>query len=341
MHLRPLFLLSLLIIGEAVAAVSDQYKTATQARINGTYIMVVFANGTKGMVPAASLKPEDHEWLLALAQKKPMAAVKSKVSFVSEAEANSAKAKKTITVSSVEGPLETVQLCPPNVMRDQIGGTCMLYARIHWLDIAGFYTKTPEIYKIINETPPDAPWREPKYVYGLSSVFTTHQPQPNRHPLPPEAEPFEWARAELRKGRPLLAAFPREIWQALPPGFIAAHPWNGGNVGHQIVINGFTWNKETRRGTFHIINSWAELPDFDLTTEAAGGGALVIEESLSPIGEVLKEAGSGGSGKETVKNIRFIKKVGAVNLYEVETTHSTRRMVGASEEAVRDLVEKP
>ncbi len=301
--------------------------------------MVVLADGTKAMVPVTSLKPEDNEWLIALSQKKPMAESKSKVTIVTAAEASPVTVKTTLTRSSIEGPLETVQLCPPNIMRDQIGGTCMLYARIHWLDIAGYYTQTPEIYKIINGTPPNAPWREPRYVHGLSTVFTTQKSQPVRHELPAQAEPFEWAREQLRKGRPLLAAFPREIWQALPPGFIAAHSWNGGSVGHQIVINGFTWNKETRRGTFHIINSWAELPDFDLTTEAAGGGALAIEESLSPVGEVLKEP-AGGSAREVVKSIRLIKAVGAVNLYEVETNRDTRRMVAVSEDAVRELVEK-
>jgi hypothetical protein len=326
--------------GDALAAVSDSYKTATQARVNGTYVMVVFADGTKSMVPTASLKPEDHEWLIALSQKKPMAVGKSTVTIAAPAEVSPPKAKKTIVTSTVEGPLETVQLCPPNVLRDQIGGTCMLYARVHWLDIAGYYVANPEIYKIINDTPPDAPWREPRYVRGLGSVFTSHTPQPVRHPLPPQAEPFDWARDELRKGRPLLAAFPREIWQALPPGFIAAHPWGGGSVGHQIIINGFTWNKETRKGTFHIINSWAELPQFDLTTDAAGGGALVIEESLSPLGET-SAAGGAGAAKEVVKSIRLIKPVGAVNLYEVETNQGTRRMVAASEDAVRELVEKP
>lgn len=111
-------------------------------------------------------------------------------------------------------------------------------------------------------------------------------------------DPFEWARGELRKGRPLLAAFPREIWQALPPGFIAAHPWGGGNVGHQIVVNGFTWNSETKQGTFHIINSWAELPEFDLKTEAAKGGALVISYSMLPKGEAppVAEKRSGEIG---------------------------------------------
>jgi hypothetical protein len=60
-------------------------------------------------------------------------------------------------------------------------------------------------------------------------------------------------------------------------------------VGHQIVINGFTWNSETRQGTFHIVNSWAELPEFDLKTEAAKGGALMIQESLCPKGEAPPE----------------------------------------------------
>ena len=340
MRLTSLFLLSIGLFGEAGAAVSDQYLTATQARISGSYMIVVLADGTKNMVPVASLKIEDHEWLVALSQKKPMAEVKSKVVVVAARATTAANAKKTVVTASVEGPLETVRLCPPNLMRDQIGGTCMLYARIHWMDIAGYYLQTPEIYKIINGTPPDSPWVEPRYVLGLTAIFSFHQPKPVRHPLPPQAEPFEWAREELRKGRPLLAAFPREIWQALPPGFIAAHPWNGGTVGHQIVINGFTWNKDTRQGTFHIINSWKELPDFDLTTEAAGGGALAIEESLSPVGEMLPDSG-GAAAREVVSTIRLIKTLGSVNLYEVKTNLGERRMAAASEDAVRELVEKP
>lgn len=340
MRLTPLLLLSAVLFGEAGAAVSSEYLTATQARVSGNYMIVVLADGTKNMVPVSSLKIEDHEWLVALSQKKPMAEVKSKVVVVAADAMAAAKVKKTVVTSAVVGSQENVQLCPPNLMRDQIGGTCMLYARIHWLDIAGYYLPTPEIYKIINGTPPDSPWTEPRYVRGLTSIFTVHQPKPVRHPLPAHAEPFEWAREELRKGRPLLAAFPREIWQALPPGFIAAHPWNGGTVGHQIVINGFTWNKDTRKGTFHIINSWQELPDFDLTVEAAGGGALAIEESLSPVGEKLPDSG-GAAAREVVSTIRLIKTLGSVNLYEVKTNLGERRMAAASEDAVRELVEKP
>lgn len=341
MHLRLLLLLILGALGHAKlsAAVSLEYKTATQARISGSYVMVVFANGSKAMVPTASLKVEDHDWLVALSQNKPMAAGKATVTVVTAAESSGAPAKKTIVTSSVQGPLETVQLCPPNIMRDQIGGTCMLYARIHYLDIAGYYTQTPEIYKIINETPSHAPWLEQRYVEGLFSIFTRHTPRPVRHQPPPQLDPFEWARGELRKGRPLLAAFPREIWQALPPGYVASRPWSGGSIGHQIVVNGFTWNKETRQGTFRIINSWAELPEFDLSTRAAEGGNLVIEESLSPFGEVAAKPASG-SAKERVNNIRLIRSTGAVNLYEVTTTHGTRRMVAANEDAVRRLVEE-
>lgn len=321
--------------GAARAAVSPEYQSATQARISGAYVMVVLADGAKAMAPLASLKPEDREWLVALSQRKPMPAGKSQVTVVSAQAA--AKAKKTIEVSKVEGPLETVLLCPPNLMRDQIGGTCMLYARIHYLDIAGYYLPTPEIYKIINDTPDDAPWRAPRYVAGLESVFTRHTPKPVRHRRPLQEDEFEWARAQLRKGRPLLAAFPREIWQALPPGFVASHPWSGGSVGHQIVVNGFTWNRETRQGTFHIINSWAGLPSFDLTTEAAGGGALVIEESLSPVGEPRE---TGAAEREVVRNVRHLKAMGSVNLYEVETNLGTRRIVAADEAAVRRLVEE-
>jgi hypothetical protein len=334
------FLLAIGLAGEALPAVAPEYQTATQARISGSYLIVMLANGSKTMVPVASLNTEDREWLTALSLQKPMAASKGNVVVVAgPVNPTGPKIRKTIEKAVVEGPLETVQLCPPNLMRDQIGGTCMLYARIHWLDIAGYYTQTPAIYKIINPAPPSAPWLAPEYRLGLTSVFTDHKPYPVIHRLPPQAEPFEWARGELRKGRPLLAAFPREIWQALPPGFIAAHPWNGGDVGHQIVVNGFTWNKDTRQGTFHIINSWAELPEFDLTTQAASGDAMVIEGSLSPMGEKT-EAPVGGV-RETVQSIRFIKKAGSVNLYEVVTTHGTRRMAAATEEAVRSMIDNP
>lgn len=329
----------LLCLGSAaIAAVSTQYQTAKQARINGDYAMVVFSDGTKSMVPLKSLKIEDRDWVIELSKQKPMAEGKSSVVIVAPSAPVADQPKKTLVTSTVEGPLEKVQLCAPNIMRDQIGGTCMLYARIHYLDIAGYYLQTPEIYKIINGTPPDNPWTEPRYVYGLHSVFTDRPVKPVRHRLPAQAEPFEWARQELRKGRPLLAAFPREIWQALPPDYIAKYPWSGGSVGHQIVVNGFTWNKDTRKGTFHIINTWAGLEEFDITTDAAGGGAMVIEESLSPFGEVSTPV---TNAKEVVKSIRLIKAVGAVNLYEVETNKETRRMVAASEDAVRALVENP
>lgn len=330
--------LVLFIVNALSAAVSERFKTARQARINGNYMMVVMADGSKTMVPVASLSPEDREWLTALSVDNPLAAGKSKVTVVSAEAAAQKKAKKTIEISKIEGPLETVQLCPPNVIRDQIGGTCMIYARLHYLDIAGYHLSNAELYKIINDTPDDAPWLEPRYVQGLTTVFTRHKPQPVRHRLPAHENEFEWARAQLRKGRPLLAAFPREIWQALPPDFIAAHPWNGGPVGHQIVVNGFTWNRETRQGTFHIINSWAELPSFQLTTEAAKGGAIVFEESLSPLGEAPEAPAA--PQREVVRSIRLVRQIGASGLYEIETNLGKRTTVAPDEASARRMIEE-
>jgi hypothetical protein len=67
---------------------------------------------------------------------------------------------------------------------------------------------------------------------------------------------------------------------------------------------------------------------------------LIIEESLSPVGEVLVQP-AASHAKEIVQGIRLIKTVGAVNLYEVKTNLGTHRMMASSEEAVRELVEKP
>jgi len=176
---------------------------------------------------------------------------------------------------------------------------------------------------------------QPHYVAGLTGIMEGFRSKPVTHRMFPQDEPFEWARQELRKGRPILAALPREIWQALPPGFIAAHPWNGGSVGHQIVINGFTWDASTKKGTFHLINSWAELMEFDLSTEAVQNGLLIMEKSLSPIGEAKTE-----TVKETVRKVTFIKSLGSSNLYEVETNLCTRRVAAPSEERIYSLVEQ-
>jgi len=231
------------------------------------------------------------------------------------------------------GPLETVQLVQPNVMRDQIDATCMLYARVHWLDIAGFYMPVVDLYKIINNSSPAHPWADPFYRQSLVGLMDKFTPRPVIHNLPGQADPFKWARDEIRKGRPVLASFPREVWQDLPPGFIAAHPWSGGNVGHQVVINGFTWNKDTQKGTFHIINSWRELPEFDLKTEAADG-AMVIEQSLSPKGEPREEA-----AKLTVVDVTLVSSMGKTNLYKVETSDGIRRVAAPNADAARKMVE--
>lgn len=310
--------------------ISPRFQGALQARLDQTYAVVILADGSRTLAPLESLEPDDLTWLTALAKEHPLAKGKSSVMVV----ADTTPAKKTIQVSKIEEGTETVQLCPPNVIRDQIGGTCMMYARVHWLDIAGYYVDLPALYKIINDTPPDHPWTSPRYVAGLTGVLQSFKSKPIVHDLPAQEEPFVWARQELRRGRPLLAALPKEVWQALPAGFIAAHPWNGGSVGHQIVVNGFTWNETSQQGTFHVVNSWAELTEFDLSTEAAKRGILVFEQSLSPVGEPQAAA-----VKEVVQSITFLKAAGTTNLYEVETNLGTRRIAAPSEESVRDMVE--
>ncbi len=312
-------------------AVSVQFKAAAKVRIEKTYAIVLFANGAKTIVPLAALSEEDRAFLEQRAADNPLAHGKSEVIVAKEV----VKPKQTIQAASIVGSVEKVQLCPPNVPRDQIGATCMAYARVHWLDIAGYSVDIGSLYKIINAADPEQPWNNPAYLGALRDLVENQKPRPILHPLPPDAtDPFEWARGELRAGRPILAAFPHEIWQALPPGFVAQRPWSGGSVGHQIVINGFTWDKAAQKGTFHVVNSWNELPEFDLSTEAAKGGALVFEESMSPRGEVQPDA-----VREVVKSVTLLRAFGGTNMYDVETNLGHRKIAAGSEDAARHLVE--
>jgi hypothetical protein len=303
-------------LSDSALAVSPKYQDAIKARIENGYVVILLANGSKTMVPLASLKDDDRAWLTNLSVANPLPHGKSEVKVVKD----EVKAKVTIVVSTTVGPLETVQLVPPNVPRDQIGGTCMVYARVHWLDIAGFYVDNVDIYKVINIADTIHPWTSPNYYQSMNRLVTNFTPHPVIHNWSPKVDAFEWTRQELRKGRPVLAAFPREIWQALPPGFVGMHPWNGGSVGHQIVINGFTWNRETHEGTFHIVNSWKELPEFDLKTDAAKG-AMDVEQSISPKGEPGDEA-----VLTQVTKVTLIKALGKTNLYEVETNGGVERV---------------
>ena len=310
-------------------AVSPKYQGALKARIENGFAIVILANGSKAMLPLDSLKEDDRAWLTKLSIESPLARGTSVVTFVKD----DVKAKTTIAVSSTVGPLETVQLIPPNIPRDQIGATCMVYARVHWLDIAGFYVENVDIYKVINNADTEHPWTSPNFYRSMDSLVTSFTPRPLVHNWTPKVDAFEWTRQELRKGRPVLASFPREIWQDLPPGFVGKHPWSGGNVGHQIVINGFTWNRETHEGTCHIVNSWKELPEFDLKTDAAKG-AMNVEQSLSPKGEQREE-----SARTQVTDVILIKSVGKMNLYEVDTNNGVEKVAAADPAAAKAMVE--
>lgn len=314
---------------------SDLQDNAVAARISGNYAKIMMADGTKSILPLDRMTDDDREFVVQLAQNQPL---EKGTSQVTVAKASSLiKARKTILVQEREGPLETVQLVSPNVPRDQIGGTCMLYARVHWLDIAGYYMTRGEILKVINNCPPDAPWENPLYYQALDGFVNGHTPTPRVHEAPKHNQ-FEWARNELRKGRPLLAALPREIWRALPDDFLADRPWSGGRVGHQIVINGFTWNHKTQTGTFRVVNSWRQLFEFDLSTADIQRDELLIEASMSPVGEPLSEE-EKASGPPVVEYVEFIREAGTVNLYEVTTDRGVLKVAAASESAARAVVE--
>lgn len=327
MKFRLLALLFLVACG-SVFAVSPKFQSVVKARIENGYAYLLYADGRKGMVPVASLAPDDKDWLTALCVQSPLARGNSTVVVVSEAK----QVHKTIQVSKTEGTLETVQLIPPNAFRDQLDATCMLYARVHWLDIAGFYVKTVDLYKIINNSNPKTPWTDPFYLRSTYQLPALFNPRPWVHGLPPQADPFTWARDELRKGRPVLAAFPREIWQDLPPGFIADHPWSGGSLGHQVVLNGFTWDSATRQGTFHVVNSWKELPEFDLKTEAATG-AMLVQMSVSPAGEVEPPA-----EPVVITKVTLLSTIGKTRLYQVDTNQGVQKVAAPDEESARDMV---
>ena len=101
-------------------------------RIEGGYVTVLYENGRKTLFPATDLTEDENTWLTSFAAAHPLPHGKSTVVTAKTV------AKKTIEKQSLVDGTETVQLCPPAKLRDQIGGTCMFYGRVHYLDIAGY-----------------------------------------------------------------------------------------------------------------------------------------------------------------------------------------------------------
>jgi len=345
MRLRASLLTAILAVAPPFAGLADpaggavpaSLEGAVSARIDTVYAVILFSDGRRSLVPLTTLSASERAWLDRFASEHPLGHGNSTVT-VEAAGATARPVKKTIVVSSVEGPLETVQLCPPAVFRDQLGNTCQLYAIVHAMDIAGFYVQLPEVYKIVNmieATSPKNPWADPRYAPALFMFPRKYAPRTAFHYPDGIREPFDWARDELRKGHPILAAFPESIWEGLPPQFVAAHAWDGGKEGHAIVVNGFTWNKDTGKGTFHIINSWKDLSEFDLTVEAAKG-LLAMQWSLSAKNEVEPVA-----TKEVVTNVILIRSAGKVNLYDVETNLGSHNVAAPNEAEAKRLIEAP
>lgn len=300
------------------------------ARIDGGYVRVLYQNGQKGLFPAADLSAAEAEWLKDFITDHPLAAGKSTV-VVAKVEA-----KKTIEKQETrEDGTETVQLVPPAKLRDQIGGTCMFYARVHYLDIAGYGVADGEIYQVINNVPKNNPYDDYRYHVGMQLLFLKQKPTPIAYYPDGTIPPFEWARQQLRKGRPILAALPENIWLSLPADYLAQHPWEGNNkIGHQVVINGFTYNPTTKKATFHVVNSWRSLAEFDVPVEARDEKNVLMEQALAPKGEPPEQA-----EKIVASAVTLVRTVGKQNLYSVETNKGPKRVTAASEEGAKQLVE--
>ena len=299
------------------------------ARIEGGYVRLLYANGKKNLFAVAELSAAEAEWLKDFVTEHPLAPGKSSV-VVAKVEA-----KKTIVKQETKDGVETVQLCPPAKLRDQIGGTCMFYARVHYLDIAGYPVEDGEIYRVTNNVPKDTPYLDHNYHVGMQMLFLRQKPSPLIHYPNGTLPPFEWARQELRKGRPILSALPENMWLSLPADFLATHRWDGTNkIGHQVVINGFTYNPATQKGTFHIVNSWRVLAEFDVPVEPRDEQNFMMEQSLSPKGEEPEKAVKIVAGAATL-----VKTVGKQNLYSVETNVGPQKVLATTEEAAKAFVE--
>ncbi|MDB6114565.1 MAG: hypothetical protein JWQ62_1510, partial [Lacunisphaera sp.] len=299
------------------------------ARTEGGYVTLLYQNGKKALFASGDLTESEAEWLNTFAAAHPLAHGKSTVV------AAKVEVKKTIEKQSLVDGTETVQLFAPAKLRDQIGGTCMFYGRVHYLDIAGYPVSDAEIYSVINNVPSAEPYRDPRYYVGMLMLFAKQKPSPIVHFPNGTIPPFEWARQELRKGRPILSALPENIWLSLPADFLATHPFDGNSkIGHQVVINGFTYNAATKKATFHVINSWRVLSEFDVPVEARDEKNILMEQSLSPKGEPPEQAVKVTAGK-----ITLVRAVGKQNLYEVETNLGTQKVMSSSEEGAKGIVE--
>jgi hypothetical protein len=311
---------------EGIAA---KFAGLASARAESGYVAVLYENGRKGMFPSASLTEEEIAWLNAFALAHPLAHGKSTVVTAKT------EVTKTMEKQLTENGVETVQLRSPAKLRDQIGGTCMLYGRVHYLDIAGYPVEDVEIYRVINNVPTNQPYLDYHYYVGMLMLFLHQKPSPTVHFPNGTISSFEWARQELRKGRPILSALPEDIWMSLPAEFLATHPFDGNSkIGHQVVINGFTYNPATQKGTFHVVNSWRVLAEFDVPVDKSDERRILMEQSLSPRGEPPEAA-----AKVTAGVITVIKPVGKKNLYAVETNLGTQRVVATTEEDAKAFVE--
>jgi len=80
-----------------------------------------------------------------------------------------------------------------------------------------------------------------------------------------QAANWDWIREQIRQGRPVLAVLISDYWRVLPAEYFEKHTAPSRDIGHAMVINGFTWNEAKGTGSFMLINSWEVAPQMTVS----------------------------------------------------------------------------
>jgi len=192
-----------------------------------------------------------------------------------------------------------VLLCAPaQCWRDQIGPTCMFSTPAACINprhrrLRG--VADGEIYKVINNRQPGGALQGLPFIHvgmqlasssSRSRVPIAHYRDKARLP------PFEWGRARELPAKgpgPSSRPCPRTSGCRCRRDYLRHPPLRRATakIGHQIVINGFSYNPATKEGPpFHIVNSWARACRSSIIPVRAGRDErnILMEQSLSAEG---------------------------------------------------------
>ena len=141
----------------------------------------------------------------------------------------------------------------------------MLYGRVHWLDIAGYYADNGMIYRVSNVADAEHPWQDMHYLMGLDNLVNGFLPKPIVHDLALQDDPFEWRPPRESRRSPGFAhaqrrasggAFRASHGQKVSPVVWRAVRRGVTDIRHPAVSPGLSASLSQRRRTFILQNSW-------------------------------------------------------------------------------------